>query len=81
MKSQIQKPERLERLILVMSMAMHWAISCGAAQQHKEIRRIEKKPAQATDIPVFPVQTGLALLVPLFRRVRKIPKLWEVWIN
>ena len=45
MKSQIQKPERLERLILVMSMAMYWAVSCGAAQQHKEVGRVEKKAA------------------------------------
>lgn len=30
MQSQIKKPERLERLILVMSMALYWAVSCGA---------------------------------------------------
>ncbi len=48
MKSQIQKPERLERLILVMSMAMYWAVSCGAAQERKEAGRAEKK-ARAND--------------------------------
>ncbi len=30
MQSQIKKPERLERLILVMSIALYWAVSCGA---------------------------------------------------
>ncbi len=30
MQSHIQKPERLERLILVMSIALYWAVSCGA---------------------------------------------------
>jgi len=29
MQSQIQKPDRMERLILVMSMALYWATSCG----------------------------------------------------
>lgn len=48
MKSQIEKPERLERLILVMSMAMYWAVSCGAAQTQKEVERREKK-ASAND--------------------------------
>ena len=30
MQSHIQKPDRLERLILVMSIALYWAVSCGA---------------------------------------------------
>jgi hypothetical protein len=34
-QSQIQKPERLERLILVMAIAMYWAVSCGTAEQRK----------------------------------------------
>lgn len=29
-QSHIQKPERLERLILIMSIALYWAVSCGA---------------------------------------------------
>jgi hypothetical protein len=28
-QSQIQKPDRLERLILIMSIALYWAVSCG----------------------------------------------------
>jgi hypothetical protein len=30
MQSHIQRPERLDRLILVMSIALYWAVSCGA---------------------------------------------------
>ena len=30
MQSHILKPERLERLILVMSIALYWAVSSGA---------------------------------------------------
>jgi hypothetical protein len=33
MQSQIQRPERLERLILIMAIAMHWAISCGMVEE------------------------------------------------
>lgn len=29
MQSQIQKPDRMERLILIMSLALYWATSCG----------------------------------------------------
>jgi hypothetical protein len=35
MQSQIQRPERLERLILVMAIAMYWAVSCGMADEQK----------------------------------------------
>lgn len=35
MQSPIQKPERLERLILVMSIALYWAVSCGAFAEHQ----------------------------------------------
>lgn len=35
MSSRIQKPDRLEKLILVMAIAMHWAVSCGMFQKQK----------------------------------------------
>jgi len=31
----IQRPERLERLILVMSIALYWAVSCGMFDEHQ----------------------------------------------
>ena len=34
-QSQIQKPERLERLILIMAIAMYWAVSSGTYDQQK----------------------------------------------
>ena len=34
-ESHIEKPERVERLILVMAIAMYWAVSCGAAEASK----------------------------------------------
>ena len=41
-QSHIEKPERLERLILIMAIAMYWAVSCGAAEAHKAAQSGEK---------------------------------------
>jgi hypothetical protein len=35
MQSQIERPERLEKLILIMAIAMYWAVSCGIAEAAK----------------------------------------------
>lgn len=35
MQSHIQKPDRLDRLILIMSIALYWAVSCGAFDEHE----------------------------------------------
>jgi len=37
MQSHIQKPERLERLILIMSIALYWAISCGMFAEQQAV--------------------------------------------
>ena len=36
MQSQIEKPERLERLILIMTLAMYWAVSAGAFSEAQD---------------------------------------------
>ena len=33
MQSPIQRPDRLEKLILIMAIAMYWAVSCGLAEE------------------------------------------------
>ena len=43
MQSQIKRPERLQRLILVMALAMYWAVSCGAFDARQNHERKEKK--------------------------------------
>jgi hypothetical protein len=43
MQSQIQKPERLERLILIMAIAMYWAVSSGAYDEHITAQSGEKR--------------------------------------
>ena len=37
MQSHIKKPERLERLILIMSIALYWATSCGMFAEHRAV--------------------------------------------
>ena len=37
MQSHIQKPDRLERLILIMSIALYWAISCGMFAEQQAV--------------------------------------------
>jgi hypothetical protein len=37
MQSHIQKPDRLERLILIMSIALYWAVSCGMFAENQAV--------------------------------------------
>lgn len=37
MQSQIQKPDRMERLILIMSLALYWAVSCGMFAEQQAV--------------------------------------------
>ena len=42
-QSQIKKPDRLARLILVLAIAMYWAVSTGANEEHHVAERGEKR--------------------------------------
>jgi hypothetical protein len=44
-QSHIQKPDRLERLILIMSIALYWAVSCGAFEEAEAADSTKKKEA------------------------------------
>jgi len=43
MQSHIQKPDRLERLILIMSITLNWAISCGMFAERQAVADGVKK--------------------------------------
>jgi hypothetical protein len=45
MQSQIQKPERLERLILMMAIALYWAVSCGMFAENQAANSGQKRGA------------------------------------
>ena len=42
-QSQIKRPDRLARLILVLAIAMYWAVSTGATEEHDVAQRGEKR--------------------------------------
>jgi hypothetical protein len=44
-QSHIKKPDRLEKLILIMSIALYWAVSCGAFAEAETANSAEKKGA------------------------------------
>ena len=60
-QSQIKKPDRLERLILIMAIAMYWAVSTGAADEQIVTKSGKKSGAQNPTVTLFPLQTRPAL--------------------
>ena len=83
--SQLRHPERLARLLLVMALAPHWAVSTGMWESAHRPLPAEKVPGQRpkkaarSRISFFTrgrrrIQRLLQLLIPL-------PPLWSVWQN
>ena len=50
-QSQIKKPDRLARLILVLAIAMYWAVSTGATEEHHLAQRGEKRGFKKPEDP------------------------------
>ena len=50
-QSQIKKPDRLARLILVLAIAMYWAVSTGATEEHHLAQRGEKRGFKTPENP------------------------------
>ena len=50
-QSQIKKPDRLARLILVLAIAMYWAVSTGATEEHHIAKREKKRGAKKIEDP------------------------------
>jgi hypothetical protein len=44
-ETQLQVPERLDRLILVIALAMYWCVRCGREDAFQAPTPTEKKPA------------------------------------
>ena len=64
MQSQIQRPDRLEKLILIMTIAMYWAVSCGLAEDAASPPDPASKKRPVT---LLALQTRLALLQKILR--------------
>jgi hypothetical protein len=50
-QSQIKRPDRLARLILVLAIAMYWAVSTGAAEEQTVAERGEKRGSENPAVP------------------------------
>ena len=50
-QTQIKRPDRLARLILVLAIAMYWAVSTGATEDHLVAKRGEKRGGEKADDP------------------------------
>lgn len=50
-QSQIKKPDRMERLILVMAIAMYWAVSSGAVDEKTVAESGIKRGFKSNDVP------------------------------
>lgn len=52
MHSQIRIPQRLERLVLILSIALHWAVSTGLAHEKQHPDHAEKRGPENPEDPV-----------------------------
>ena len=82
--SQIQRTDRLDRLILVLSLALYWAVSTGMWDSFENKRPAEKKCAAARRRNVARSLTSLfkrgrrrIQFCP--QRLRPPPPLWSAW--
>ena len=71
MQSQIQRPDRLEKLILIMAIAMYWAVSCGLAE---DAASPPNPASKKRPLPLLAVQTRLAVLQKELRLGRQASK-------
>ena len=82
--SQIRLPGRLDRLILVMALALLWAVSTGMWDAVHRPTRAEKNPATADPklarslISLF--KRGLRRIHTCLHRLIALPPLWTEWL-
>lgn len=81
MQSHIQKPDRLERLLLIMGIAVYWAVSCGAFDEiqcrRKRLKKGTLKKLARSLTSLF--KAGLRFLRRCHAMAQPIPPLSTVW--
>ena len=79
---QIKRPDRIACLILVLAIAMYWAVSTGANEEHQVAQRGEKRGGQKARRSLCSLfKAGLRAIRRASARCAKIPKLRDIWIN
>ena len=77
-QGQIKKPDRLARLILVLAIAMYWAVSTGATEEHHLAQRGEKRGQKPRRSLCSLFKTGLRTIRRALAGYAKIHKLSEI---
>jgi len=84
-ETQIQYPDRLGRLILVMSLALYWAVSTGmwnaAENPTPNEKKSERQPRKLARSKLSWFTRGLRTAVRLMLRALPLPKLWDRLLN
>jgi len=57
-QTHIRFADRLERLILILSIALHWAVSLGLAHEKHHQDHAEKRGLKKLSGPIFPLLNG-----------------------
>jgi hypothetical protein len=82
MQSQIYFPERLERLILIMSIAMYWTVSCGLSEDQKfceQKRTIKQKIGKLMRSACSYFTTGLRFFRTFLAKWGARPPIPSLW--
>jgi hypothetical protein len=84
--TQIRYPDRLDRLILVMALALYWAVSTGLwdAAHHSipsEKKSITDQPKKVARSRTSWFTRGLRRIVKIVRSCLPLPPLWSVLLN
>jgi hypothetical protein len=82
--SQLQYPDRLARLILVMALALYWAVSTGLSDTLDHALPCEKRPVQQqpkkvcrSRLSIF--KRGMRYILKIIQFRLPIPPLWNVY--
>ncbi len=69
-KTQLKHPDRIERLILVLTIAIYWAVSTGMAVAAKSTSRVKERSMTSF------FKQGLRLVLTAILTLATLPKLW-----
>jgi hypothetical protein len=85
-QTHLHYPDRLGRLILVMALALYWAVSTGMWDQANnptpaEKKRPERQPKKVARGRLSWFTRGIRRAIKLMLRCLPLPKLWERRLN
>ena len=84
--SQLQRVDRMDRLILIMALALYWAVSTGRWAAENAALPVEKKtqgtpPKKVARSLTSFFKRGLRRIQTCLQAICGLPALWSVWRN